>query len=138
MVGRPRQNRYVETRVEWAGHHTRLSSTEGSGVFPLANNRSVPGWRRCYAIGLSCLLTLVANVGLYAQYRATQWTADNGLPQNSVRGIVQASDGYIWVATLNGVAKFDGIRFKVFDKSNTKGLSTNRFTSLYEDRDGTL
>ena len=99
-------------------------------MFHLAQSRSVHGWRRCCVIGLSCLLTFVANVSLLAQYRATQWTADNGLPQNSVRGIVQASDGYIWVATLNGVAKFDGIRFKVFDKSNTPGISSSRFISM--------
>jgi len=34
--------------------------------------------------------------------------------------------------------RFDGVRFTVFDKSNTKGLSTKRFTALYEDKDGTL
>jgi signal transduction histidine kinase/ligand-binding sensor domain-containing protein len=103
---------------------------EGSGVFHLAHNRSVDDWRRYCALGLSFLLTFVANMSSFAQYRATQWTAENGLPQNSVRGIVQAPDGYIWVATLNGVAKFDGIRFKVFDKSNTPGISSSRFIAM--------
>ncbi|HEY1577610.1 MAG TPA: two-component regulator propeller domain-containing protein [Terracidiphilus sp.] len=99
-------------------------------MFHLVRKRSVYGWRRDCAIGLALLLNFAANVCLFAQYRATQWTAENGLPQNSVRGIVQAPDGYIWVATLNGVAKFDGIRFKVFDKSNTPGISSSRFISM--------
>ena len=65
-----------------------------------------------------------------AQYRFTQWTADFGLPQNSVRGLVQTPEGYIWVATLNGVARFDGMRFTTFDKSNTPGISSSRFTAM--------
>ena len=99
-------------------------------MFYRAKSRSVHGWRRRCGICFGCLLTFVIHVSLSAQYRATQWTSENGLPQNSVRGIVQASDGYIWVATLNGVAKFDGIRFKVFDKSNTPGISSSRFISM--------
>jgi ligand-binding sensor domain-containing protein len=65
-----------------------------------------------------------------AQYRFESWTADEGLPQNSVRSIIQTRDGYLWLTTFDGLVRFDGVRFKVFDKSNTKGLSTNRFTSL--------
>jgi len=73
-----------------------------------------------------------------AQYRSTQWTADSGLPQNSVRGIVQAADGYLWVATLDGIAKFDGIRFTVFNKSNTPGITSNRFVAMAEGDGGDL
>ncbi len=73
-----------------------------------------------------------------AQYRFDSWTTDNGLPQNSVRSIIQTRDGYLWLTTFDGLVRFDGVRFKVFNKSNTRGLSTNRFTSLYEDKDGTL
>jgi signal transduction histidine kinase len=64
------------------------------------------------------------------QFRSTQWTTDSGLPQNIIRGIVQAPDGYLWVATLNGVARFDGMRFTVFDKSNTPGITGNRFAAM--------
>ena len=75
---------------------------------------------------------------LTAQYRIESWTTDNGLPQNSVRSIVQTRDGYLWLTTFDGLVRFDGVRFTVFDKSNTKGLSTNRFTALHEDGDGAL
>ena len=73
-----------------------------------------------------------------AQYRFDSWTTDNGLPQNSVRSIIQTRDGYLWLTTFDGLVRFDGVRFTIFDKSNTRGLRTNRFTSLYEDKDGTL
>jgi signal transduction histidine kinase/ligand-binding sensor domain-containing protein len=86
--------------------------------------------RRVLGYVVCLIFLLLASTGCWAQYRSTQWTADNGLPQNSVRGIVEGSDGYIWVATLNGVAKFDGIHFTVFDKSNTPGISSNRFVAM--------
>ncbi len=73
-----------------------------------------------------------------AQYRSTQWTADSGLPQNSVRGIVHADDGYLWLATLDGIAKFDGVHFTVFNKSNTPGITSNRFVSIATGDGGDL
>jgi signal transduction histidine kinase/ligand-binding sensor domain-containing protein len=73
-----------------------------------------------------------------AQYRFDQWTADDGLPQNSVFGIVQTSDGYLWLATVDGLARFDGARFTIFNKSNSPGIINNRFVSLFEDGRGDL
>jgi hypothetical protein len=84
-------------------------------------------------VSLLWLSTTVA-----AQYRFDSWTTDNGLPQNSVRSILQTRDGYLWLTTFDGLIRFDGVHFTVFNKSNTKGLSTNRFTALYEGKDGTL
>jgi ligand-binding sensor domain-containing protein len=81
-----------------------------------------------------CLLSAIAQ----AQYRFDNWTADNGLPQNSVRDIVQTRDGYLWLATFDGLVRFDGVRFTVFNKSNTPGVLTNRFVKLYEDGQGDL
>src|SRR5262245_54505150 len=73
-----------------------------------------------------------------AQYRFDHWTADNGLPQNSVRDIVQTRDGYLWLATLDGLVRFDGVRFTVFNKSTSPGIVSNRFLQLYEDGKGDL
>jgi ligand-binding sensor domain-containing protein/signal transduction histidine kinase len=86
----------------------------------------------------SAFLLLWPLTPIASQYRVESWSTDNGLPQNSVRSIIQTRDGYLWLTTFDGLVRFDGVHFAVFDKSNTKGLSTNRFTSLYEDKDGTL
>src|SRR4051794_31221929 len=83
-----------------------------------------------------CLCFAIASVR--AQYRIDQWTADDGLPQNSVYGIVQTHDGYLWLATLDGLARFDGVHFKVFNKSNSPGIINNRFVSLFETAGGDL
>lgn len=73
-----------------------------------------------------------------AQYRIDQWTADDGLPQNSVYSIIQNRDGYLWLATVDGLARFDGVRFTTFNKSNSPGIVNNRFISLFEDKRGDL
>ena len=66
------------------------------------------------------------------------WTADDGLPQNVITGIHQGRDEYLWIATLDGLARFDGVRFTVFTKRNSPGIETNRFTCLFEDPRGDL
>ncbi len=87
---------------------------------------------------LLCFFLCYGFVTVKAQYRIDQWTADDGLPQNSVYGIVQTRDGYLWMATLDGLARFDGVRFTVFNKSNSPGIVNNRFISLFEDANGDL
>lgn len=60
------------------------------------------------------------------EYRIQNFTADNGLPQNSVKGIAQDSNGFIWLATENGVVRFAGNNFYTFDNSRLP-LETNRY-----------
>ncbi|HVE56233.1 MAG TPA: two-component regulator propeller domain-containing protein [Pyrinomonadaceae bacterium] len=85
-----------------------------------------------------CCCLCVISTAVRAQYRIDQWTADDGLPQNSVYGIVQTKDGYLWLATVDGLARFDGARFTVFNKSNSAGIVNNRFLNLFESADGDL
>src|SRR5262245_57608165 len=63
-------------------------------------------------------------------YVQTVWTTEDGLPQNSVNAIVQSRDGYLWLATFGGLARFDGVRFTIFNSANTPGLKSNRITAL--------
>lgn len=51
---------------------------------------------------------------------------DNSLPQNSVKSIIQDRYGFIWISTENGLVRYDGSKFKVFNIENLKGLRTNR------------
>jgi signal transduction histidine kinase/ligand-binding sensor domain-containing protein len=73
-----------------------------------------------------------------AHYRVDHWTTDNGLPQNTIRGLVQTRDGYLWFTTFDGLVRFDGVHFTVFDRNNTPGIVNNRFTRINEDKNGTL
>ena len=73
-----------------------------------------------------------------SQYVNSVWHDMQGLPQNSVRSIAQTSDGYLWLATEQGIARFDGQRFTVIDVKNTPSLLVNEITSLLVDARDTL
>ena len=66
------------------------------------------------------------------------WDSEHGLPQNSVSAIVQTRDGYIWFGTQEGLVRFDGVRFTVFDHSHRGVLTHNFVTALLEQSDGSL
>lgn len=66
------------------------------------------------------------------------WQTPQGLPENLVDCILQTRDGYLWVGTYGGLARFDGTRFVTFGVHNSKGFRHNRITSLLEDRQGDL
>jgi signal transduction histidine kinase/ligand-binding sensor domain-containing protein/CheY-like chemotaxis protein len=72
------------------------------------------------------------------QYHHDVWTTEQGLPQNTVTAITQTKDGYIWIGTELGLARFDGLRFQVFNKKNTAALRSNMVNALVEDRAGDL
>jgi signal transduction histidine kinase/ligand-binding sensor domain-containing protein len=66
------------------------------------------------------------------------WSSENGLPQNSVHHILQTRDGYIWIATEGGVARFNGSQFTVFNQENDPTFTSNDICCLTEDRNGVL
>ena len=108
------------------------------------------GWRRrrprphfIVALLLCCLAALQPARALdpgkaVTQYVHTTWRTDDGLPQTSVMKILQTRDGYLWVATQNGIGRFDGTRFTTFNRTNTPGLQDNWISDLAEDRSGRL
>lgn len=109
--------------------------TAMSRIPPLSGKRSYLGaaWLLTWLLVLFCL-----NSPLLAQYGFSHWTADHGLPPNDIRGIFQDPDGYLWVATLGGLARFDGVRFTLFNKSNTPGILTNMLGAMYGTPEGDL
>ena len=68
------------------------------------------------------------------EYRVTHWTAENGLPQNSIKALAQTRDGYLWIGTLKGLVRFDGVRFKVFDHGNTPEMTHDSINDLAVDQ----
>ena len=92
---------------------------------------------RCALVFAACASGFFTAVAA-PNYFTRTWQVEQGLPQNKVTSVVQTRDGYLWVGTYNGLARFDGIHFTVFDDNNTPELRGNRVTSLYEDDDGTL
>jgi signal transduction histidine kinase/ligand-binding sensor domain-containing protein len=71
------------------------------------------------------------------QYSRTVWTQEHGLPQDTIRAIAQTADGYLWLGTDEGLARFDGYDFTPFNKANGD-LPSNSITALTADPDGSL
>jgi len=71
-------------------------------------------------------------------YFTRTWQLEQGLPRNKVLAVMQTRDGYLWVGTYNGSARFDGVHFTVFNDNNAPELCSSRNTSLFEAGDGTL
>ncbi|HTV39676.1 MAG TPA: two-component regulator propeller domain-containing protein [Candidatus Sulfotelmatobacter sp.] len=63
---------------------------------------------------------------------------EEGLPAEAVTSILQDHNGYLWIGTTNGLARFDGIHFTTFDSINTPELQDGQILSLYQDRSGSL
>jgi len=66
------------------------------------------------------------------------WNKQQGLPDNSVTSVLQTRDGYLWVGTSAGLARFDGVRFAVISPQNLKSNATICVTALCEDSTGKL
>ncbi|HVF42311.1 MAG TPA: two-component regulator propeller domain-containing protein [Pyrinomonadaceae bacterium] len=77
-------------------------------------------------------------VGDLGQLSRRAWQTETGLPQNTVHSVAQTSDGYVWVGTEEGLARFDGAGFRVFDKQNTPELRSNDVRALLATRGGEL
>ena len=94
------------------------------------------------------LVFLVFSSGVYVrsldpgkkitQYICDTWGIEENLPQSTVVTIIQDKQGYLWMGTQEGLARFDGVRFKVYNKRNTEQISNNRIQVLYEDSAGNL
>jgi signal transduction histidine kinase/ligand-binding sensor domain-containing protein len=93
---------------------------------------------------LCALLLLPLGTCTYAQEPADvvwghqAWSTEDGLPQNSVHQILQTRDGFLWIATEGGVARFDGAHFKLLNHANTSAFTTDDTCCLAEDARGAL
>src|SRR5580692_9154543 len=79
--------------------------------------------------GLCMCGVSVASLSAWPNYITRTWQAEQGLPQNKVTAMVQTHDGYIWIGTYSGLARFDGKHFEVFDGNNTPAMRSSRVTS---------
>jgi len=71
-------------------------------------------------------------------YSIQGWSSEQGLPSSKIRGIAETRDGYLWIATAQGMARFDGMHFTVFTRATNPELGGGGFYSVVEAPDGTL
>ena len=72
-----------------------------------------------------------------AQYSASTWTQQQGLPQDAIHAITQTTDGFLWLGTDEGLARFDGYEFVYFNRERG-ALRSNSISALAAGTDGSL
>jgi ligand-binding sensor domain-containing protein/two-component sensor histidine kinase len=101
----------------------------------------VPAFSRGAALLCLCFWSagsIGASTNAPLAYSARIWQTEDGLPQNSVAAITQTHDGYLWVGTHDGLARFDGVRFSVVDDAAAPELKRASITALCAANDGSL
>ena len=97
------------------------------------------GW----AAAICCLLAIDTHAGKTTfrsdpDYLIDTWETEDGLPENSATAMVQTADGYLWFGTFNGLVRFDGVKFTVFNPANTPGLPSAAIVNLHLDHTGRM
>lgn len=75
---------------------------------------------------------------LLSGYRLSRWTAEQGLPRNTVQCLLQDRQGYLWIGTRAGLVRHDGLRFTAFDQLAAPAVRHLSFIALAEDAEGAL
>jgi len=95
---------------------------------------------------LLAIIFLFLQSSLYSQtsnshlreYSIQVWTTEEGLPSNNLRQVIQDSRGYIWVSSFNGLMRFDGNTFDLFNSDFLPELKSNGFSTIAEDLLGNM
>ena len=101
---------------------------------------------RAWVVKLGVIVQLGAALPAHAldghrrvtQYAQTHFGAREGMPHGYSSAIAQTSDGYLWSASQEGLSRFDGAGFTIYDHRKTEGIPANTFTALAVDTAGTL
>ncbi|MFU8831678.1 MAG: ATP-binding protein [Wenzhouxiangella sp.] len=92
------------------------------------------GWHRVsFMLLLAVAWPVPAEVEVAPGWSALRWGVEDGLPVNSINAMVQDDRGFLWLATMDGLARFDGLTFKVFDSDSHPDLASNRLVMLKRD-----
>ncbi len=91
-------------------------------------------------LNLSSQVELISEKSLSAtsEFVNCIWQKENGLPHNHILALCQTADKFLWVSTANGLCRFDGQQFQVFNTQNTPALPSNSFRYLMEDKKSCL
>lgn len=97
--------------------------------------RALQPWLRRLAVLL--LFAVLAPVHA-ARHTVAGWGMEQGLPHNLVQSVAQGSDGFIWLGTWEGVVRFNGRAFTVFDRQNTPDVELSGVISMLPEADGAM
>lgn len=119
-------------------------------TFALTSRSVVPRilslMRQCVALMVAVGCTLVESSDRpvlnpdvpFDQHTHRDYFARDGLPSSWINDVLQTNDGFLWIATDNGLVRFDGLKFSTFDRNSNPQLPASETRVLYECREGSL
>ena len=117
---------------------TKADSTRCASITHLKPRLTLFRWLAMLLLLGPLAGTLRSETTAAKRYLIDVWKSEKGLSQNTVTGIAQTPDGYLWLSTLDGLARFDGVQFKTFKAGNTPALGSGRIRFLFTGRRGEL
>ena len=102
-------------------------------IFNIVPNLSIKPLWAVFMIMLILLLSFLfqsVNPLQSGEYHARNFDVLNGLPVNAVNGMLQDDNGYLWFSTMDGLVRYDGYDFRVFNSGNTPGMISNRIGGI--------
>src|SRR5215469_7379262 len=95
-------------------------------------------WANVIVVCLLCVGTWNSSAGSSVRFTVERIGKERGLPQSVVLALCQTKDGYLWIGTPQGLARFDGNHATFFDENNTPELTSSQITRIFEDAQGNL
>jgi len=101
-------------------------------------------WKKIILLGsfIFCIVSIFTSHLVYSQdrLRFQHIGVEHGLSEPSILAMIQDKKGFIWIATQNGLNRFDGYEFKIYQWSHTDNgsISDNFVTSIFEDSEGII
>ena len=117
-------------RIDEAGERTR-SRAAGSRLPPF-----IAGL--CLLLAAPPFAAALDPSRAITQYGHAIFTVEDGLPQNSIQAVLQTRDGFLWLCTEEGLVRFDGVRFTVFNLASEAAFKDHDVRALCEDKEGAL
>ena len=125
--------RALTSSLDWA--------VRGCGRWP-GRRRELARRLAAGALGLALAVLAPGNVpgadSVGPNFLVSSWHTEGGLPDGNVTALAQTPDGYLWVGTFKGLARFDGVRFTVFDARRELALADEHIAGLLVDSRGRL
>ncbi len=89
-------------------------------------------------LAVTSILIAIEPGRTFVNYNVQVWETDRGLPGNSVIALQQTANGFLWIGTQDGLARFDGVHFEVYTRDTVPQLKSNEILALYADQNNVL
>src|SRR5688500_1643708 len=122
----------------WIGDLRENSASTQNTLVRIVRPHFISACALCSLLGAALTVGALDAERAITQYHQDFWWGEDGLPQASVQAITQSRNGFLWIGTRDGLARFDGSKFTVYRGSEHPGLQSDDVRALHEDNLGRL